>query len=218
MDTKPSPAVMHVPAHFAAPEAQVRAMVATDPFGHLVTCGQDGPAATATPFVFETDAEDEVRLLGHIAARNPQAATISDGMAALAIFTGPQCYISPRLFLEQPELPTWDYTACQLRGTLCPIDDDEGKLEVLARTAATMEHGANPWTLAEADPARVARLLPHIRGFRLTIARFDGARRLNQNKTRSERLNILAGLLDSKADGAMRIASLIAEDLRTQPK
>lgn len=218
MDTKTGPSAMHVPAHFAASEAQIRAQVMADPFGQLVTCGAVGPAATATPLVFETEAEDEIRLLGHMAARNPQAATLREGMTALALFTGPQCYVSPRMFLEQSELPTWDYTACQLRGTLCPIDDDAGKLTVLARTAATMERNANPWTLAEADAARVTRLLPHIRGFRLTISHFEGARRLNQNKPRSERLNILAGLTNSKADGAMRIAALMAEDLLRHPK
>lgn len=214
METREPIAAMHVPPHFGASEVQIRAQITAEPFGQLVTCDSAGLAATATPFLFESDAPDEMRLLGHMANRNPQAATLRDGMPGLALFMGPQCYISPRLFLESPELPTWNYIACQLRGTLTPIDDDAGKLAVLARTAEVMERQGNPWSLAEADMARVTRLLPHIRAFRLTVTRFEGARRLNQNKPPSERNNIMTGLFDSGAGDSYRIAGLMAAELR----
>lgn len=215
MKTRDPAPLMHVPPHFEASQARIRTQILAEPFGQLITCDDFGLAATATPFLFESDDPDETRLLGHMASRNPQAATLRDGMPALALFMGPQCYVSPRMFLESAELPTWNYTACQLRGTLTPIDDDAGKCAVLARTAAVMERHPDPWTLAEADMARVTRLLPHIRAFRLTVTRLEGAIRLNQNKPRSERLNILAGLLESGAGDSARVAALMASALRS---
>lgn len=202
---------MHIPPAYAVAEHELREELARRPFGHLVTCGASGLRTTATPFIFETDAGGERYLVGHIAGRNGQASDLVSGMSALAVFGGPQAYVSPRWYREKPDLPTWNYVGIQVHGTLEPIDDEPGKRRVLSRTAEVMErHRAEPWSLEEADPERVATLLPHIRAFRFAIERLEGAHKLSQNKPPVERLNVIRGLLESGEPDALAVAKLMA--------
>lgn len=199
---------MHVPPAYAPAPARLRAWIVAHPFAQVVTSGPAGPLATATPLVFETDDPGETRLVGHIARRNPQAATLAG--PALAIFSGPDAYVSPRSYLGKPDLPTWNYVAVQARGPLTPLDDVADARAVLARAIHVMERRRrDPWSMAEADPARVAALSPHIRAFRLRIERVEGAMKLSQTKPPGERTNVIAALA---ADGAAEVAALMREE------
>lgn len=210
---------MHIPDAYAMDVEEVRAHLSENPFGHLVTFGASGLRATGTPFIFETDAADEMRLVGHMAARNRQASDLESGMAALALLAGPDAYVSPRWYRVKPDLPTWNYVAVQLRGTLEPIDDEPGRRAVLERTATVMERGRpDPWSLDEADQNRVGQLLPHIRAFRLTLERLEGARKMSQNKPFAERRNVIAGLLESDRSGPLAVAALMARDIAGRPE
>ena len=134
------------------------------PFALLVTAGAGGVHATSTPIFFARD-DGQERLVGHMARRNPHAAALEDGQPALAVFWGPHAYISSRWYEEKPEVPTWNYVQAHVRGRLTPIDDPEGQLAVLRRSAEILERkGEPPWTL-ETARERVDFLLPYIRSF-----------------------------------------------------
>ena len=67
---------------------------------------------------------DGLVLSAHLAAGNPQCALL-DGGTALAVFGGPHAYISPAWYRTQPAVPTWDYAAVHVHGTLEPVDETE---------------------------------------------------------------------------------------------
>ncbi|MDV6330954.1 FMN-binding negative transcriptional regulator [Asticcacaulis sp. 201] len=185
-----SPSLFRAEPYIAADPA---AIVRDYPFATLIL---PNLSATTTAIVFETD--DSTRtLIGHMAGRNPQAKAMHTGDKVLTIFTGPHAYISPRWYVEKPEVPTWNYIAAHVRGTLEVIEDDAGQTEVLRRTIEVAEGGFDdPWTIDMAAEGRVAFLLPKIRSFRIHIDTIEGTTKLSQTHPEGDRHRIIAGLKD----------------------
>ena len=203
-----STAELYAPAAYRADDPA--GIVRNYPFGLLVTCDDSGIWATSTPAIFEGTGERV--LMGHLARRNPHAAALRSGQRALAVFQGPHAYISPRWYSEKPEVPTWDYVAAHVRGTLETVDEPGELRAILAATAAQLERGEDAWTLESAPPGRVDMLLPQIRGFRIRIANISGATKLSQTHPESDRRR-LANELGNKQD-CSEIAALIAGTIR----
>jgi len=204
----------HMEPSLYAPQAyratDPAAIVRRYPFALLVSQSPGGLSATSIPIYFETD-ESERTMVGHLARNNPHAAALHDGMSVLAVFSGPHAYISSRWYRDKPQVPTWNYVAAQVRGTVEPIDDEEGQLAVLRRTVMFMERGhENPWSMEQAPDGRVAQLLPMIRSFRLTVERIDGVTKLNQTHPAADRLNVIEHLLESGDGNDAEIARLMA--------
>lgn len=177
-------------------------IVEQHPFALLVTAAPDGVHATSTPIFFERD-EDTETLVGHMARRNPHAAALEDGQPALAVFWGPHAYVSSRWYVEKPEVPTWNYVQAHVRGRLTPIDDPDGQLAVLKRSAQLLERkGEPPWT-PDAAAERVQFLLPYIRSFRIQIEKIEGATKLSQSHPPEDRTRVHDALLvEGDAAGA----------------
>ncbi len=200
---------MYVPAAYSAGDrVALRALIARYPFALLTTAGASGLWATSLPLVFETDDPDDDRLIGHLARRNGHAAALDDAAHVLAAFSGPNAYVSSRWYEERPEVPTWNYVAVQVRATLTPIDDDAGLYAILDRTTRVAERGR--LDLAGMPAGRSATLLPHIRGFRLTITAMDGTAKLSQTHPPGDRLRVIRGLLAEGDEGGREIALLMA--------
>ena len=206
--TTPRPG-MFVPAQYVAPDP--RLLVARYPFATLITVTSAGPYATALPVVFETDEPAEGRLLSHLAGRNPHAAVLASGQAALLVFSGPDTYISPRWYQEMREVPTWNYIAVQVRGTLDLLDSHEDRMRVLARTTEIMERDQpQPWTMADAPAGMVDRLGGMIRAFRITIETIEGATKLSQRHPPGDRRRVISGLLRERGLQGLAIAELMS--------
>ena len=83
---------MYTPPAFAVTdEAEQAALLERLAFGCLVTHGPQGLYASHLPFIY--DAERRV-LAGHLARANPHQEQAGDE-AVLAIFQGPNAYVSP---------------------------------------------------------------------------------------------------------------------------
>jgi len=63
---------MYVPSHFAAGDAEVRALLDNHGAADLITATDDGLLATFLPFVFDPAAGEHGALLGHVARNNDQ--------------------------------------------------------------------------------------------------------------------------------------------------
>ncbi|MFT4076949.1 MAG: FMN-binding negative transcriptional regulator [Asticcacaulis sp.] len=185
-----SPSLFRAEPYIAADAA---AIVRAYPFATLIL---PDLSATTTAIVFETDHSVKT-LVGHMAWRNPQAQALKTGDRVLVLFAGPHAYISPRWYVEKPEVPTWNYVAAQVRGTLEVISDDAGQTEVLRRTIEVSEQDFDePWTIDLAPEGRVAFLLPKIRSFRIHIDSIEGTTKLSQTHPEGDRQRIIDGLTE----------------------
>ena len=189
---------MYVPPAFAENRAQViAALVADHPLALLVT-GGDALLANPVPMLWQ----DGV-LRAHLARANPQIAALQAaeeaGEEVLAVFQGPQAYISPGWYASKAEhgrvVPTWNYLIVQIRGVPRVIDDADwlrGQVDAL-----TDRHEAgrtDPWAVADAPDAFVAAQLRGIVGVEIAATRVIGKWKTSQNRPAADRAGVIAGL------------------------
>src|SRR5947207_6694184 len=100
----------------------MQAAMAEHPFATLVTMGSEGLAPSHIPLLFHP-AEGGLGILrGHLARANTQWRDHLANTDALAIFSGPQHYVSPAWYPSKQEhgkvVPTWDYVVVHAHGPL----------------------------------------------------------------------------------------------------
>lgn len=191
---------MHIPRQFELSDPEAIARVLRDyRFGLLITAGADGmPQASHIPFLYEGDGRGG-RLLGHLAAANPQADELRRLAAAdrpaLAVFQGPHAYISPTWYGPGPHVPTWNYIAVHVSGVPRMFDDGDDVRALLARmTAAEEGERAEPWTADHLPARNLAALSRAVAAFELPATRMEAKAKLGQNKPAAAREGLQAGL------------------------
>ena len=166
--------------------AAMRALVSEIGFGALFAATPDGPRVAHVPIVW--DGEDH--LLFHLARGNALTRHL-DGAQALFTVTGPDAYVSPDWYgLDHNQVPTWNYVAVELEGTVAPLDRD-GLIAQIDALAAVHEARLAPkpaWTRAKMDDKAFDAMLRGITGFALRIQAWRGTRKINQNKPDAARL------------------------------
>lgn len=206
---------MYIPKQFDEPRTEVlHALMRTRPLATLVTHGPDGLEANHIPLHLAPEPAPLGALRGHIARANPLHAQCDDGHQALAIFHGPQAYITPTWYPTKAEtgkvVPTWNYVVVQVYGTLRVIDDSawlRAHLETL-----TDEHEAalpDPWHVADAPSEYTDRLIEAIVGIELTITRLVGKWKTSQNQPAQNRAGVAQGLRACGEPDAVAMAALV---------
>src|SRR5882672_10297228 len=140
----------------------------------LVTFGADGMEASHVPMLLDPEPAPFGTLHGHIARSNPQWQRASADAHALAIFLGPDAYITPAWYATKQEtgkvVPTWNYVAVHAYGTLRFFDDEARLLALVTRlTEAHEGKRAEPWAVSDAPDDFVRGMLRAIVGFELVI-------------------------------------------------
>jgi transcriptional regulator len=191
----------------------IRATIRAARLASLVTATADGPLATPLPlFLDEREGERGV-LYGHVAKANPQwrAAPIGE---ALAIFMGPEAYVTPSWYATKQEtgkvVPTWNYIAVHAYGPVEFFEDAERLLQVVTRLTNMHEQSrAEPWAVSDAPGDFVAAQLRGIVGLRIPVTRFEGKRKMSQNRPEADRVRVAAGLAASDNAQDREVAPLI---------
>ncbi|HRO15424.1 MAG TPA: FMN-binding negative transcriptional regulator, partial [Paracoccus sp. (in: a-proteobacteria)] len=113
---------MYVPPAFREERPEVMAaLIAAHPLAMLVTTGAEEPTANLVPMTLDPAAGI---LRAHLARANPQLdelrAAQGSGQPVLAVFQGPQAYVSPGWYASKAEhgrvVPTWNFLMVQARG------------------------------------------------------------------------------------------------------
>jgi len=188
---------VYTPAHFRedSPDA-LHAVMRRFPLATLVVPTAQGLEATHVPMLLE----DGV-LRGHVARSNPiwHAATGE----ALAIFQGPQRYISPNFYATKRTdarvVPTWNYVAVHAYGTLRAFESANELLRIVtALTDAFEAPSEHPWLVSDAPREYIDKLLGAIIGLEIPIARIEGKWKLSQNRPAEDRASVRTALGDEE--------------------
>ncbi|MDR3522723.1 MAG: FMN-binding negative transcriptional regulator [Acetobacteraceae bacterium] len=177
-------------------------LIRANNFGLLVTNGPDGMDASHIPFVVERRG-DTLVLTGHLAKANRQCA-LFDGGTALAIFSGPHAYISPSWYKTQPSVPTWDYSAVHLHGTLERMEDS------VAMLAALAEHDPGRFDFSSQPEKYRSAMLAGIVSFRMVASKIEAQWKMSQNRSVEDRQGVIDALRES---GQHAVADEIAATL-----
>src|SRR5215467_12320027 len=193
---------MHIPRAFKDDDIEsIRVTIRGARLANLVTATAEGPVATPLPlFLDESEGERGV-LYGHLAKANPQwrAAPIGE---ALAIFMGPEAYVTPSWYSTKQEtgkvVPTWNYIAVHAYGPIEFFEDTDRLLDVVTRLTDLHERArAEPWLVTDAPADFVKAQLRGIVGLRIPIARLDAKRKMSQNRNAADRAGVIKGLAES---------------------
>jgi transcriptional regulator len=127
-----------------------------------------------------------------------------DGATLLAVVQGPDAYISARWYADAAQVPTWNYLAVEIEGTVRRIDDGElpALIDALSNEHEARVVGGVPWTMAKMPEAKLQPLLKAIVGFELSVTDVRATVKVSQNKSPEERERVAAGL-DGQGEAAM---------------
>jgi transcriptional regulator len=205
---------VYIPASFAVTDSEVlHAFIEEHSFATLITVYDGVPFASHLPLLLELDHPPHGRLVGHMARANPQWQG-ADGSPVLAVFHGPHAYISPAWYEAQNVVPTWNYVAVHVCGTLRLVEEREQLRSIVERTVEAYEHGrAAPWSLLSPDAEFIERLLGSIVGFTIEIERIEGKWKLSQNHEAARREKVIHALRSAGGEDRLEIAALIDRTL-----
>lgn len=157
-------------------------------FGVLAINAEDGPHLSHIPFLLNEDASC-VDL--HLVRSNPIARMVEGPHAAKIIASGPDSYVSPDWYGVPDQVPTWNYVAVHLTGTLQRLPH-EVMHDMLDRQSAAYEKQLlpkTPWVTGKMTPGVLEKMMRMIVPFRFTVTGVDGTWKLGQNKPEQGRLN-----------------------------
>ena len=192
---------MYLPKHFEQNDpAALQALMREHPLASLVSHGADGLTADHVPLEYDAAS---ATLRGHVARANPLWRQ-ADGQPVLAIFRGPQAYVTPSWYPSKASthkvVPTWNYAVVHAHGTLRAVDDAPWLHTLVTRLTAHHETPrAQPWAVADAPDDYVQQMLRAIVGIEIPVLRLVGKWKVSQNRSEADR----AGVADGVADPAM---------------
>ena len=189
---------MHTnPAFRKEPRATNLAFAAERGFGVLAI---DGPLLSHVPFLIDDDGKWADL---HLVRSNPILRALDTPRPAVIAISGPDSYISPDWYGVENQVPTWNYVAVHLRGTIerAPQDSLRDLLDRLSERFEDRLAPKPPWRADKMTGDALERMMRTIVPVRMSIETVDGTWKLNQNKTDDAR-NRAADAVDAYGIGA----------------
>jgi transcriptional regulator len=185
------------------------------PFASLITVGSSGLFASHIPMVLEQNGAMG-QLKGHISRANTQWRDYTPSVEALAIFSGPQHYITPTWYPEKQEtgkvVPTWNYVVVHAYGHLKVIEDGEWLMAHLQRLTSIHEaESAIPWKISDAPADYITSQIKGIVGLEMDIARLEGKWKVSQNRSAEDRKGVAQGLSELNTTESLAMKALVED-------
>jgi len=212
---------MYIPRQFREGRPDVLAGAMRDiQLAALVTGGPEGLHVSHVPMVLKEDDKGAWTLETHVARPNPHWRFAGTAAASVAIFQGPQAYVSPSWYATKREhgrvVPTWNYIAIHAHGVLEAVEDQDWLLahlhDLTRANEASREH---PWAVSDAPEEFVRGLTRAIVGLRLRVGRIEGVWKMIQHRSEGDRLGTVAGLEAEPGGKAVAEAMRELEAART---
>ncbi len=184
------------------------------PFATLISIQNGEIVADHLPLVLHEDLSQSGTIRGHVAKSNPLWNNRADICSVVAVFQGPQAYITPSWYASKKVhgkvVPTWNYVVVHARGTLTMVDDETWLSEHLIEITNKHErHLVDPWKVSHAPDNFIERKLKGIVGVELVVEKLEGTWKVSQNKDEKDRAGIQKGLELENTCEAKAIAELV---------
>jgi transcriptional regulator len=154
-------------------------------------------------------------LRGHVSRANSQWRELDSSIEALAIFAGPQHYITPNWYPEKAEdgkvVPTWNYAVVHAYGTIRVLEDPAWLLTHLKSLTAQHEAASpRPWAVTDAPKDYIASQIRGIVGLEIPVRRLEGKWKVSQNKSDRTKKSIEQGLEDLGTPASLAMRDLVS--------
>jgi transcriptional regulator len=201
------------PAFRDADIANIHATIRAARLANFVTATAAGPFVTPLPLFLDAEEGEHGVLYGHLARANPQWQHEPVG-EAVAVFMGPDAYVTPSWYVTKREtgkvVPTWNYVTVHAHGPVAFFDDAERLMRIVDRlTRLHEEERPEPWSVNDAPADYMASQLRGIIGLRMPVTRLEGKRKMSQNRSEADRRGVAQGLAESSLPADRAAAKLV---------
>ncbi|HZL21630.1 MAG TPA: FMN-binding negative transcriptional regulator [Polyangia bacterium] len=205
---------MYLPAAFRLDdEATIEGFIGQYDFATIVSTPPSGPIVTHAPLIARRAPDGRLVLVGHVARDNDHWRTMDGATPAVAIFHGPQGYISPIWYASAPAVPTWNYAVVHAHGNPFAHDEDDFTEAAISALVDKYENGPGAWRVESMPPDFYAGLLTSIVGFEMPIERIEAKFKLGQNRSDADRAGAIANLERQALPGISALADLMRRAL-----
>ncbi len=157
-------------------------------FGIIISEPLEG---THLPFLLNKNEGEFGTLYCHFARANPQWKNIKNNKV-MVIFNGPHAYISPSWYAKTPAVPTWNYAAVHIYGTVEVVDNAQTLL-IIKNTIAKYEPDLTDNQQICPDEHQT-KLANAIVGVKIPIKQIEGKLKLGQHRSLDDQRGVVAGL------------------------
>ena len=201
---------MYVPAHFKEDRVPIlHDAIRKIGLASLVTCGEAGMEGKPRANARGSCARAVRYAPWACGTREPTMAARQPRVHALAIFLGPNTYISPSWYPTKQQtgkvVPTWNYLAIHAYGEINFFDDPAQLRDHVGRLTEMHEASrTSPWAITDAPADYVDKMLRNIVGFKVVITRLEGKWKMSQNRSAQDIAGVHEGL--TREDGVSQRA------------
>lgn len=184
-------------------------LIARYPFAFLAGSFADGrPVATQVPMLADRRNGNLV-LEAHIMRNTDHHRAFLENPQVLAVFTGPQAYVSAAWYTDPHNASTWNYMSLHLAGTIRFLDEAGLRASLRKLTLHFEEQdGTSPAVFDNLPVEDVEEMLPMITAFEVDVQRVGHTFKLSQNRDERSYLNIMAELGRRGGQGAAVAAEM----------
>ncbi|MEM7703673.1 MAG: FMN-binding negative transcriptional regulator [Pseudomonadota bacterium] len=178
------------PAFREADTARLETVITEIGFGMVFLTTPDGPRVAHVPVL--SDGNGYIRF--HLARSNALTPYL-EGSRALITVNGPDGYVSPRWYDNRDTVPTWDYAAIEMEGTVRTLANAELERllhDVIETFEARLD--GEPWLASESSETVWSGLFRGITGFSMRVEEWRPTMKLSQKKSAPDRARIAAGV------------------------
>jgi len=157
-------------------------------FGAVSINGDMGPLIAHIPFLLSKDGN---YLEAHVVRSNPLYRALENPTRGVLAVSGGDGYVSPDWYGLDDQVPTWNYVAAHMRGTLRRLPDADLR-GVLERLSDDMERRLLPkpiWKIDKVSDKALDKMLRQIVPIAMDVDDLDGTWKLGQNKPDAARIS-----------------------------
>ena len=195
---------MYIPNYSELDDSElINLFIADHPFGTLITNSNNEICANHYPFL--VDCNQELTLWTHLAKSNPGWKLFEQSPECLLVFTGPHSYISPTIYKNQFNVPTWNYTAVHLKCEVEIIQDPSEYIILMKRLVDTFEaKNGRQWNYSLPDEHH-QKLLNAIVWSRFKPITVEAKFKLSQNRESIDYQSVLDELSTRQSDNDIEL-------------
>lgn len=207
---------MYQPTHFREDNLEVQHdLIRAQPLGLLVSAGAGGLVANHIPFTLYPTEGQFGTLRCHVSRANLQWRELQSVEECLAVFHGPQAYITPNWYATKREtskvVPTWNYATVHTWGRPVVTDDPTWLRRQLDDLTEVNEgRFPHPWQVDDAPADFIASQIRGIVGIEFAITRIEGKWKMSQNRPEADRVGVAEGLAE-QGGGAAAVGAIVAQ-------
>lgn len=200
---------MFQPSYFKQTDTQhMLSFIKDHPMASIVTLSSTGLIGNHIPMLI-VQRDDKYFLQGHVSRVNSIHKDCDNKTPSLAMFHGPNAYISPNWYPTKKKdpktVPTWNYVAVHVSGNIHFYNDRQWLKQHLTNLSDTHEKNINqPWHISDAPDDYIEKMMNAIIGLEIEVAEITGNTKMSQNHPEENRVGVVCGLKTAGNEDAAR--------------